>query len=239
MNLALDFGNTRIKWGIFDESTLACSGFFLSEPDQTFLEALDNLSIHKTMYLATRNGASEWMSQWLPGMDAVPLDDRIHIPLEINYQPPAALGKDRLAGAVGARFLFPGVPLLVIDMGTCITLDRLDEAGRFLGGNISPGIQMRLKALHTFTAKLPMEAAVLPADLLGCSTSDAIRNGAIRGTLLELEEWIRCFNVSQSNLQVILTGGDAHFFENYTNSKIFACSYLVLQGINELIRYNG
>ncbi len=239
MQLALDFGNTRIKWGVFDENRLVDSGHFENQPTDLFLQILKNHSIRKSMFLSTRNGAAEWLSAWLPNMSVQQWTDETRIPIQVKYHPSNSLGKDRLAAAIGARGLFPGKSLLVIDMGTCITLDLVSAAGTFLGGNISPGISMRLRSFHTFTARLPLIEASLPLNEFGDSTSSAMQNGAVRGALMEIKSWIQLAQNQCENLQVVFTGGDVHFFEKFTNNQIFANPNLVRFGVNEIIRYNG
>jgi len=238
MQLALDFGNTRIKWGVFDENRLVVSGHFENQPTDLFLQILKNHSIRKSMFLSTRNGAAEWLSTWLPNISVQQWTDETRIPIQVKYHPPNSLGKDRLAAAIGARGLFPDASLLVIDMGTCITLDLVSASGTFLGGNISPGISMRLRSFHTFTARLPLIEASLPLNEFGDSTSSAMQNGAVRGALMEIQSWIQLAQNQCENLQVVFTGGDVHFFEKFTNNQIFANPNLVLFGVNEIIRYN-
>ena len=238
MQLALDFGNTRIKWGVFDGDQLTGSGHFENQPSDVFLTTIKRYPIKKAMYLATRNDAEDWLSTWIPSMPIQQYTEQIPIPLEIEYFPNSSLGKDRIAAAIGAKSLFPDTALLVIDMGTCITIDRVSASGKFLGGNISPGIEMRLRSFPAFTARLPLVKADMPQKAFGDSTVTAMQNGAVRGSMLEIQSWIQLAQDQCENMQVVFTGGDVHFFEKFTNNQIFADPNLVLFGVNEIIRYN-
>jgi len=162
------------------------------------------------------------------------------LPIRLKYTTPETLGKDRVAAAVGAFHLFPKENCLVVDAGTCLTLDVVSAEGEFLGGNISPGIEMRLKAMHHFTAKLPLvEKVETLGDWLGDSTKNAMLNGAELGALLEVEGFIGWCQVKFPSLRVVLTGGDADFFVKHTKTKIFAHQNLVLIGLNQILQHNA
>jgi len=145
---------------------------------------------------------------------------------------------------VGAWNLHPGKNCLIIDAGTCITLDVVSATGEFLGGNIAPGIDMRLKAMHHFTAKLPqVDRSGNPADdsaggLLGMTTEAALRNGGQIGALLEVRAFIAVCEQLFGPMKVILTGGDADYFVKNIKTKIFAHPNLVLYGLNKILKHN-
>jgi type III pantothenate kinase len=160
------------------------------------------------------------------------------LPITNHYATPATLGVDRLAGACGARQMFPGSNCLVIDAGTCITYDFLDAGGSYLGGGISPGLHMRFQAVHTFTKKLPLVQAVDNINLIGNSTEQCIQSGVIHGVLEEVQGIIRQYREKFEDLKVILCGGDTHFFENQLKASIFAVPELVLSGLNSILIYN-
>jgi type III pantothenate kinase len=166
------------------------------------------------------------------------LDHHTPIPVTNQYATPESLGKDRLAAAVGAFYMFPDSDSLVIDMGTCITVNLLKAGGIFVGGNISPGITMRIKAMHHFTAGLPMADIELPEEYFGTSTISALQNGAIKGAFREIEALINEVKAKDESINVILTGGDAQKFESYSKNKIFVSPNLVLEGLNEILKYN-
>lgn len=161
------------------------------------------------------------------------------LPLKLKYETPETLGIDRICLAVGGATLFPGEATLMIDAGTCLTYDLVTSDGQYLGGTIAPGLQMRLKAMHTLTSKLPD----LPLDgetpPLGTSTETSMRMGAQTGAALEMDAFIRHYQRQHPKLKVILTGGDAPFFERHIENAIFAAPNLVLQGLHEILLHNA
>jgi type III pantothenate kinase len=154
------------------------------------------------------------------------------------YATPTTLGVDRIAGVCGAKHMSPKTNVLVIDAGTCITYDFLDRDGNFLGGGISPGLMMRFNAVHNFTARLPLVPLVEIAPLIGDSTETCIQSGVINGLIEELGGIISLYRQKFEGLAVILSGGDARFFENKLKGSIFAVPELVLSGLNSILIHN-
>ena len=167
------------------------------------------------------------------------LDHRTELPIENLYQTPESLGKDRLAAAVGANELFPDLNLLVIDAGTAITYDLVSEKNQFIGGNISPGLEMRFKALNHFTGKLPLVTYSDDFEQIGRNTTDAIRAGVQNGILYEMAQNIDFFNRNYQNLHIIMTGGDSNFFDKKLNYSIFVHFNLTLIGLNRILEHNA
>lgn len=163
------------------------------------------------------------------------LDHNTFIPINNKYETPETLGKDRLAGVIGAHAKFRHDAVLVIDLGTCMTMDVIDSEGNYHGGNISPGIHLRLMAMHRYTDKLPLVDMVVNEDIFGKTTVKALQNGALYGTIGEIESFIRRTEQKFGNLKVVLTGGDADKFANMLETKIFVLPYLILEGLNEII----
>jgi len=130
------------------------------------------------------------------------------------------------------------VPCLVIDAGTCITYDFVDANRNYQGGGISPGLNMRFRAVHTFTAKLPLVTPIKGARLIGDTTESSIQSGVVNGLLAEMEGIIRLYTEEFPGLRVILCGGDAGFFENQLKASIFASPELVLLGLNSILIHN-
>jgi type III pantothenate kinase len=161
------------------------------------------------------------------------------LPFENQYETPETLGKDRLAAVAGAHFLFPQKNCLVVDCGTCIKYDMLTAEGAYRGGNIAPGAQMRIAAMHHFTARLPEVEMKMPADFTGRSTKTALQNGALRGAALEIEGFVNLFEKKYDSLNVILTGGDAAFFQAYLDIKnLIPEPELTLFGLNHILNFN-
>jgi type III pantothenate kinase len=161
------------------------------------------------------------------------------VPVRTMYTTPETLGPDRIAAVVGASYIHPGRNMLVIDAGTCITYEFVDSDGCYHGGNISPGLQMRLKALHHYTGKLPMVDADGELPGWGNSTETAIRAGVFRGIEHEMAGYIKELRQKYSDLLVFLTGGDKFSFDETIKNIIFADRFLVLKGLNRILDYNN
>lgn len=201
---------------------------------------LTNQSAEKIIFSTVSGPLPEIIREWQASETKVlELNSTTKLPFQVAYQTPETLGRDRLAAVAGAYALFPKAHCLVIDAGTCITYDLLNAQGIYLGGNISPGWQMRLDAMHHFTAKLPRPAASAPAKWIGDSTESALLNGALQGLLWEIEGYIRQSTADFASINVILTGGDADFFAKKLKSKIFVNQNLVLWGLNKILNYNA
>lgn len=169
----------------------------------------------------------------------IELDHRTELPIENLYETPETLGKDRLAAAVGANELFPDQNILIIDAGTAITYDLVSEKNQFVGGNISPGLQMRFKALNHFTGKLPLVSYSDEFQPIGKNTTDAIRAGVQNGILFEIDQTIDLFNRNYQNLQIVMTGGDSIFFDKKLNYSIFVHFNITLIGLNRILEHNA
>lgn len=167
------------------------------------------------------------------------LDTQTELPIENLYETPETLGRDRLAAAVGGNELFPNRNLLIIDAGTAITYDLVSEKNQFVGGNISPGLEMRFKALNQFTGKLPLINYSNDFQQIGRNTTDAIRAGVQNGILFEIAQTIDLFNRNYQNLQIIMTGGDSIFFDKKLNYSIFVHFNLTLIGLNSILEHNA
>ena len=172
------------------------------------------------------------------GDDVIFLDHTTPIPIDNLYSTPETLGPDRLAASIGANALCPYSDILVIDMGTAITYDYVNANGQYLGGNISPGIEMRFKALHDFTAKLPLVDKSGTLNAIGSNTEEAIRAGVILGMKHEVEGYIREFLSKNSHVSVFLTGGDSINFDDTLKKYTFAYKFLVQEGLAEVFHYN-
>lgn len=169
----------------------------------------------------------------------VQFDHSSYIPVKIGYDTPHTLGLDRIAAVVGAAMQQPGVPVLVIDAGTCVTYDLLTADGTFAGGNIAPGIRLRLLAMHEHTGKLPLVGDEGEIPEIGFSTETAMRAGATLGVAYEIEGYIARLNETYPELFVFLTGGDALKLAAKIKSRIFVDENLVLTGLNRILQENA
>jgi len=239
VRLCIDIGNTRIKWGVFDSDELVYKDAFQRNYDSKLKEVFEEFDINQSISSSTRKKASSMEKMVSQFTDHTILDHTTPIPINNLYTTPETLGRDRLAGVIAADAVYPDVASVVIDAGTCITYDFITSDGDYLGGNIAPGVQMRLQAMHHFTDGLPLINMALPDKILGESTETAIQNGAVRGTIFEIESFLHTMSKSYGKLNVILTGGDAIFFGELLNTEIFVDPNLILKGLNEILKHNA
>lgn len=160
------------------------------------------------------------------------------VPIENMYRTPETLGRDRLAGVVAASWMYPGANVLVIDAGTCITYDLLEESGKYLGGNISPGLDMRYHAMHHFTRRLPMVERANSISLLGETTEEALRNGGLTGVLMEMGGYMELLRKKYTGLNTLLTGGDAPYLSEHLRADLALEPHLILIGLNQILQFN-
>ncbi len=234
MNLVIDHGNTRIKVAIFSRDNLEQKYTFQSV---TELKSFLNEN-HFTHCIISSVGTQEEISDWVRAEKKFLLTHSLPVPIKILYKTPETLGVDRIAAVCGASGQFPNSDCLVIDAGTCITYDIIDKNKNYYGGAISPGINMRFEAMHTFTKRLPLISAA-PEKLIGDSTESSMRSGVMNGVLNEAEGFINNYRMKYPDLRVVLCGGDTQFFENNLKPTIFAAPDLVLNGLNWILAYNA
>ena len=239
MNLIIDIGNTVAKLAIFSQGeaveVVRCSNQTLES-----LPALCQRYPIRQGILSSVITLNDTIEQQLQGLNfpIIRLTYKTPVPIKNLYKTPETLGADRLAAVIGANALRPNNDLLIIDAGTCITFDFIDKHGQYHGGNISPGLEMRLKALHAFTNKLPEVKSEGEIPTYGESTETAIRAGVYNGIAFEIEGYIRQLQKNYPQLLVFLTGGDKFSFDTNLKSSIFADSFLVLKGLNRILEYN-
>lgn len=235
MNLAIDFGNTFVKAGLFEETDLK---EVITNVEVDHIPELIGQFSPKNIIVSSVSKTPKDIKKLLHGHAFIMLHHRLSLPFKIDYKTPETLGLDRIAAVAGAQGLFPDTNCLVIDTGTCFTYDLLATGGVYLGGGISPGIRMRFEALHTFTANLPLIDFEDNIPLIGQTTKSAIQSGVINGAIAEITEIIRMYSDKFTNLRIIICGGDAKFFENKLKASIFAAPELVLRGLNRILLYN-
>ena len=240
MNLVLDFGNTKIKAAVFSENNEILEIFTW---DKYYEEIVDDIRckyLIDNVLLCSVVEVSEEIESHIRANFSfyLRLNSSTKLPIKNNYSTPHTLGLDRIAAAVGANMLCPNTPLLIVDLGTAITYDFVNSSNEFEGGNIAPGVNMRLRAMNNFTNKLPLLEAREEEKLLGNDTSSAMMAGVLRGIEFEIEGYISEISKKNPNLSVFLTGGDVFFFEKTVKSTIFVVSNLLLMGLNEILRYN-
>lgn len=240
MNLVLDMGNTLTKACLFEEGTIRQT---FTVKDQEELRQIVLESAFDTMLVSSVVDIPAWLSSLIDD-DAhyLLLDASTPLPFTNLYLAAQTLGSDRLAAVAGAQKLFPGKCTLAIDAGSCITYDLLDDQQRYHGGAISPGVQMRCRAMHTFTARLPL-VQIKPEQsddisLLGNHTVGALQSGAYYGTLAEITQMIRMYEDKFANLQVVICGGDAALLSKGLKVAHQIAPELILIGLNAILDYN-
>ena len=222
---------------IFDKKKLYASYIYKSLKPERLLKLILQYSPSHGIISSVGEVNPEYMEMLQKRVtNFLELTAKTPLPITIDYKTPETLGKDRVAAAVGAYIQKPGRNLLIIDAGTAITYDFVDADGVYRGGNISPGMTIRFKALHTYTKRLPMldERGELPE--IGYSTDTAIRAGVISGIVREMDSYITDYK-KKHHVLAFLTGGHSFYFESRLKNSIFADGNLVLKGLNEILNY--
>lgn len=239
MNLAIDAGNSRIKYGIFDDDYLkeviVRNQIEVDDINQMF----EKYQFEKGIITGSRNIAPQTLSTLNKNYKINHLTPSTPLPVKNLYRSPETLGQDRLAGAIGGNLAFPFAHVMVIDLGTANTYNVINNKAQFLGGNIAPGLNMRLELLHQRTDKLPLTSLKGEIGLYGMDTDGALRNGAILGIVAEIEYYTREFNASFSPSKIILTGGNALFISHYLKDSYVIKPDLVLEGLNKILMHNA
>lgn len=233
----IDAGNTRIKAAVFQDLEMAKHAVFQNFDHQLaefFLSnSVNTVFIGSVIHLPP-NFAKEF------NLTIKSLHSGSHLPIKNAYKTPESLGNDRLANAVGAFTANQNSgPVLSIDMGTCIKYDFVNQAGEYLGGAISPGLQMRFKSLHHFTQKLPLVDYSSLSPFIGQTSVESIQSGVIHGIAAEMDGFIDRYKAEFPQLKVFLTGGDAQYFNQSLKNIIFADPFLTLKGLNRIAQANG
>ncbi len=235
-SILIDMGNSFSKIALCDSSGLGevCR----VEKGKALEKVLEIVEEHlpQRCVISSVSGGWEPIKDALEskGIEVIILSAQIPLPVSIEYDTPHTLGADRIAAAIGAHSLFPEDDCIVFDLGTAITIDFVDKKGIFKGGNISPGMSMRFKAMNQYTNKLPLVEPSVVRQINGQSTVEALNNGVILGIVFEIEEYIRRFPFHK----IIFTGGDSIFFAKILKSTIFAVCNLVLIGLSDIAQTN-
>lgn len=238
MNLIIDTGNTRTKIAVFDGGKIKTFAAFENLAPEDLAEISSGQAITHCIISSVKD-IDQYIVHFLkPRYYLIILDAATPLPIKNLYETPETLGKDRIAAAVAACHQFPGSDVLVVDAGTAITYDLILGGKTYMGGGISPGLDMRFKALNAFTGKLPLISDISPAPLTGANTTDSIRSGVINGAVSEIEGTISMYRQKYPSLEVILTGGNHYFFDKQLKIKTFAAPNLVLEGLNIILEYN-
>ncbi len=240
MNLVVDLGNTRAKAAVFSEKELVKSFVFENNFTVEIKKILTDTPEIKRSIVSSVISHSKEINNFLQNKTlCIDFDTNTRLPFKINYHTPESLGTDRIASVAGAIALFPSKPLMVIDAGTCIKYNFVSANAEFLGGAISPGLDVRFKSLNAFTDKLPPLSYEKDfSDVIGTSTSGSILSGVQNGLLFELEGYIKRFKEKNKEGIVIASGGSLPFLVDGLKNSIFAAPDLIVSGLNEILLYH-
>lgn len=239
MNLVIDIGNSLQKWALFDQSDQM---IIVTSVPKITLESIQDLfqkyNIEKSIISSVGKLDPNVESFIRQSTQLVPFTHQSKLPISIHYFHAETLGLDRVANSVAAATLFPDQNCLSIQAGSCIVYDFVNKRGEFQGGAISPGINMRFKSLHDYTARLPLEDFENIDYFLGQSTQQSIKSGVINGTIFEIDGQINAYKTKYLDLKVLLTGGDMPYLQKSIKNQIFAAPNLVLVGLNKILNLN-
>lgn len=240
MRAGIDIGNSRSKLGLYHADG-SVDVEVLDSSSQALLDVIKRYKIKEVIASSVKADVVDDKSMMQMLSTFIWLNHHTPVPIGIDYQTKETLGHDRIALAVGAHFLNQDneAPVLVVDAGTCITMDVVTADGRFIGGNISPGIHMRLEAMHNFTASLPLVELSNWKTEIGGSTNEAILLGAALGAVCEIEGYYDRLRSDFPGLNLFLTGGDAMLISEKLERKIFLHPLLLHVGLREILKFNA
>lgn len=233
-----DIGNTLVKWAIFQDNQLL---------ESATIEHLEVASVNSIaekypdavcIVSTTRQKDASLESAFQRFRKFIPLSHQTPMPFVNRYKTPETLGLDRMALVAAAVSAYPNQHALVMDAGTCITLDFVDKHSNYLGGSIHPGLSMRLKAMHQFTGRLPLLPVQAAGEIMGNDTISCMQAGAINAAAIEMDAIIGMYKSQYPGCAVILTGGDSHLFFSLLKNEIFALPNFAIQGLLKIAQYN-
>lgn len=240
MNLIIDIGNSSCKSALFEDGVMKK----FHKGSNSHIEHLEEWYKNHKIEKAIISSVIEIPAAIAKQLETLScpyiyFNAQTKLPIKIMYKTPQTLGADRIAAVIGAQSEAPQKDILVIDAGSAITYDFLDAQGNYHGGNIAPGINMRLAALHEHTSKLPLVSPEGETPAMGYNTETAIRSGVINGIKHEIEGYISEISKKYPSVFIFLTGGDEKFLINSIKSRIFADEFLVIKGLNRILTSHG
>jgi type III pantothenate kinase len=233
--LVIDIGNTRTRAAIFAEDKLL-EFFEIQEFSVDTIQSIKDSKNVTSVIISSVSGKD--LSGFKLQKDLLILDSETNLPFVNSYKSPNTLGADRKALVAGAMLLKPGKNCLIIDAGTCVTYDFIEKSGNYMGGSISPGLQMRLKAMNYFTGKLPLPVWNGAGELIGNDTNSCLKSGAFWGLVGEIEYFIQEYKANFDGIEVLFTGGDAEVLSMHLKSPLFVQPHLIMYGFNKILNFN-
>jgi len=238
MNLIIDIGNSFAKVAITNREDIINVDKYEVLSSEILDDVIKTHAPGKAIISSVVNVDEQVIKHLTSIIPTINFDSTTKTPIINLYKTPQTLGLDRIAAVVGASYLYPKTDLLVIDCGTAITYDLIDEKRQYFGGAISPGITLRFKSLHQNTAKLPLLNCAENFTLIGASTAECIESGVLNGVIGEVDYYINRIKEEYPSLKVVITGGDANFFANKLKNSIFVVQNLVIIGLNRILDFN-
>lgn len=239
MNLVIDRGNTHLKLAVFDGDTIIETCVCNALSDDFLLQLKAKYPIERAIFCSVAGHDEQVLPVFVRHFpDLAVMPHGLRFPISFDYDL-NQLGTDRIAAAVGARILVPQGNLLVVDAGTCVTYDFVSAANRFEFGNIAPGYELRLLAMHRFTGKLPYVEPTAPHTFVAQSTDEAMRAGAFNGIVFEIEGYLQHFRQSFADVSLVLGGGLSVLLCDKIKNSIFAEPNLALIGLNGILVENS
>jgi type III pantothenate kinase len=236
--LCLDFGNTRMKCGVFVDGEFQEEQILENDHEDTIRALLDRYQPSRTILSSVIHHNPRMEELLRATTHFHKLDHHSKVPVTTPVGKPETIGADRLALVVAAVTLFPGKNNLVIGLGSAITYNYINKGKEFIGGGISPGMEMRFKSLHEYTARLPLVKADWNFPLAGYDTRTNILSGVILGMAKEIDGIIGAYQEKYDNFNVLMSGGDSAYFIRHLKSKIFADPYLIYKGLYAISEFN-
>jgi type III pantothenate kinase len=234
----LDAGNTRVKIAEFQRDELVGVRVFdyINEGELfAYLASIKN-SCSLLSGVVEEDSLTRIADVWLP---TVRLNATTPLPISLEkYKTSSTLGVDRIANAVAGHHFSGGKNALVIDIGTCLKFDFVDEKGNYHGGSIAPGVALRFKSMNDYTANLPLIEEYEQSALVGDSTKNSLMSGVINGMTAEIDGFIERYTQQFPQLTIFLTGGDAILFDNALKSSIFVDQNFTLKGLFLILKHN-
>ena len=240
MNLIIDVGNSIVKLAVFKQEKIILKNKISLQDLQNKIYDITKefKNIEKAIISSVGNLKKNDLSFIKKHFKILELDASIKVPFQNLYKSPKTLGVDRIALVSASVKNYYKQNVLIIDAGTCITYDFINNENKYIGGAISPGIRARYQSLNNLTANLPLLETKTPHNFIGNSTTESIHSGIINGVLNEIEGTISEYDKNYKDLTVILTGGDTDFLSKQLKSSIFANSNFLLEGLNYILEFN-
>jgi len=238
LNLVVDIGNSSLKVAIFDKKLMTSKFIYTNQSLKIFSDLFKNNVIDNCLISNVSTIDKNILDFLKINSNLFSINESINLPFINLYKTKNTLGHDRIALVSAAAIDFPDQNTLIIDTGTCITYDFKNSENEYLGGGISPGIQMRFKSLNSQTSKLPLSTINLDYKLIGDDTNSSINSGVVHGVISEINGIINQYQERFKNIKIILTGGDSNFLLKKIKNTIFADQNFLLKGLNYLLENN-